>query len=126
MMQQRTHQRYYYLKFKDNTIFRRYVSKTQEAPPVNHQAKLIYHGSYNVLLFRPEWKEKREEILNRDKVFVICKSPENLQVHHRQYHYLIAEECFNNPREYSNSLLITLDDIVKKYWEKMLKFKELK
>ncbi len=107
MMQQRTHRRYYYLKFKDNAIFRRYVSKKQEAP-VNQQAEIIYHGSYNELLFRPEWKEKREEILNRDKACVICKSPENLQVHHRQYHYLKAEERFKNPWEYSNSLLITL------------------
>jgi 5-methylcytosine-specific restriction endonuclease McrA len=67
------------------------------------------HASYGATLFDPRWKEKRQEILKRDQnSCVICNSGENLQVHHRQYHFSRMLNAFNNPWEYDNRLLITL------------------
>ena len=59
--------------------------------------------------FDPEWKAKREEILQRDSnSCVICKRNNELQVHHRQYHFIIRENQFKPPWDYHESLLITL------------------
>ena len=67
------------------------------------------HGSYGSLLFRNEWKDKRKEILNRDKNQCrVCKKEDELQVHHRQYHYSLVLRKYRKPWEYSNKLLITL------------------
>lgn len=67
------------------------------------------HGTYGVLLFTPEWKEKRKEILQRDKhVCRVCSSTEKLQIHHRQYHYSLTLRKFKKPWEYPNKLMITL------------------
>ena len=69
----------------------------------------LNHGSYGFLLFDPRWKAKRLEILERDmKRCVICKSENNLQVHHRQYHFSTILNSFKNPWEYENRLLITI------------------
>lgn len=67
------------------------------------------HGSYGPLLFRKEWKDKRAAILARDgHKCVICSTTENLQVHHRQYHYVIATKEFKPPWDYDDKLLISL------------------
>jgi 5-methylcytosine-specific restriction endonuclease McrA len=67
------------------------------------------HGSYGALLFKPEWRSKRKEILFRDNhSCVICKSNSNLQVHHRQYHFTIKENQFKLPWQYPENLLVTL------------------
>ena len=69
----------------------------------------VKHGSYNALLFDPRWKDKRKEILKRDNYCcIVCKSKENVQVHHRQYHFIRKHKSFKKPWEYSNSLLISL------------------
>lgn len=67
------------------------------------------HGSYGVALFDPKWKLKRKEILERDgNCCKICNSEEELQVHHRQYHFIIYLNTYKNPWEYDNKLLVTL------------------
>lgn len=69
----------------------------------------LNHGGYGAALFDPRWKAKRKEILDRDNNrCIICKSEENLQVHHRQYHFSITLNVFRDPWEYSNRLMITL------------------
>ena len=70
---------------------------------------ILKHGSYNALLFDPRWKEKRLLILQRDNnSCVVCKSKEDVQIHHRQYHFLRKYKAFKKPWDYSDSLLITL------------------
>lgn len=72
------------------------------------------HGTYAATLFDPRWKARRVEILLRDKSAsgvsqcVICKSEEQLQIHHRQYHFSKGRNQFKNPWEYPDYLLITL------------------
>jgi len=67
-------------------IYRRYIniqnqSKETEEPPEKH-------GSYGALLFDKRWKDKRGIILSRDNnQCVICGHGEELEVHHRQYHF---------------------------------------
>ncbi|WP_460680623.1 HNH endonuclease [Mucilaginibacter koreensis] len=67
------------------------------------------HGTYGELLFDERWRSKRAEILIRDKHHcVICGNTEELQVHHRQYHYIKSQNQFKPPWDYVNELLITL------------------
>lgn len=67
------------------------------------------HGTYGATLFDPRWKAKRKLILSRDKdCCVNCQSREDLQVHHRQYHFSRSLNSFLNPWEYNDHLLITL------------------
>lgn len=67
------------------------------------------HGSYGALILHPNWKAKRKEVIERDGFkCVICKSGEDLQVHHRQYHFNKATRQFNAPWDYPGHLLITL------------------
>jgi len=67
------------------------------------------HGSYGALLFDKRWKEKRDLILSRDlNRCVICRSEEELEVHHRQYLFVKSLKKFNPPWEYANNILITL------------------
>lgn len=69
------------------------------------------HGTYGVLLFDKRWIEKRKEILARDdEACVICKGKKDLQIHHRQYHYVKALKQFKAPWDYENHLMITLCD----------------
>ena len=56
------------------------------------------HSSYGALLFRPEWRARRDEILRRDDYtcqFCGCQERSELQVHHRQYHYIAVWICLN-------------------------------
>jgi hypothetical protein len=67
------------------------------------------HGTYGGLLFDPRWKQKRTEILARDGGrCVICTETGDLQVHHRQYHFIKELQCFKVPWDYEDKLLITL------------------
>ena len=106
-----TQSRYKYLNFKNNTIYRRFVQDDTDLKKNNLETKLAdipAHGTYGALLFRPEWRAKRTEILTRDKCCVICNSSDSLHVHHRQYHFVVRENKFKLPWEYSDNLLITL------------------
>jgi len=67
------------------------------------------HGSYGHLLFDDRWRVKRNIILQRDKnQCIICFDTQELQVHHRQYHFIAAVNQFKPPWEYDDHLLITL------------------
>ena len=69
----------------------------------------IVHGTYKQLLFSPQWKEKRKEIIIRDaEKCIICGNTTSLEVHHRQYHYLNQSKTFKAPWDYDDHLLITL------------------
>jgi 5-methylcytosine-specific restriction endonuclease McrA len=67
------------------------------------------HGSYGALILHPNWKAKRKEVIERDQFkCVICGSSKELQVHHRQYHFVKATQKFKVPWDYPGHLLITL------------------
>jgi hypothetical protein len=67
------------------------------------------HGTYGGLLFDQRWKARRSQIVGRDGGrCIICHSTDELQVHHRQYHFLKAENGFKAPWDYEDKLLITL------------------
>lgn len=106
-----TNSRYRYLSFRGNEMYRRFITDNQEIvsnKPANKENIVPPHGTYGELLFRPEWKAKRKEIIERDKCCVVCESSEVLQVHHRQYHFIVRENRFKMPWDYANNLLITL------------------
>jgi len=101
--------KYRYLALSD--VHRRYRSArlTSELHPSKVDQKEFVHGSYGALLFDPRWKAKRLMILKRDtNKCIICKSPENLQIHHRQYHFIKSIKSFSPPWDYEDKLLITL------------------
>lgn len=106
-----TDSRYRFNKMKSNNIYRRY-KQTDESIHLDNlkpiTKEIPAHGSYGALLFTTEWKTKRNEILVRDGKCIICFSAENLQVHHRQYHFIVRENKFKLPWEYEDYLLITL------------------
>ncbi|SER07758.1 HNH endonuclease [Pedobacter rhizosphaerae] len=88
-------------------IYRRYISLKD--PQKTEEQIIKVHGSYGALLFDRRWKDKRLSILERDnKRCVICDFNENLQVHHRQYHYIEMSKKFKVPWDYPDKLLITL------------------
>ncbi|WP_110054076.1 HNH endonuclease [Chitinophaga sp. S165] len=106
---------YKYLLFKGDRSYRRYVQKDvlakfRPAKTKDHASLNVnHHGSYGALLFHPNWKAKRKEILIRDMYRCVhCRSDKDLQVHHRQYHFVVSEQKFRFPWEYPNHLLITL------------------
>lgn len=99
---------YRYLMFENKGIYRRYIDNEKIKEQEEVFSKMETHGTYGGLLFREEWKNKRDEIIKRDGSCKICNSITDLQVHHRQYHFLLKEKKFKLPWEYSNKLLITL------------------
>ncbi len=106
-----TQSRYRHLNFKSNSIYRRFAQVDKNIKQSNLETNPIdipAHGTYGALLFRPEWRAKREQILSRDKSCVICSGGNSLQVHHRQYHFIVRDKKFKLPWEYSENLLITL------------------
>ncbi|GCD78008.1 hypothetical protein JCM31826_14900 [Thermaurantimonas aggregans] len=67
------------------------------------------HGSYGALLLHPEWKKCRERILARDfRKCRNCGSPDELEVHHRQYHFYLSQNKYAEPWNYPDHLMITL------------------
>lgn len=107
-----TNSRYRYLSLQSKSGFRKYSQKGNilENGSLEFNKNIIpAHGTYGALLFRLEWRAKRQQILIRDfRCCVICKSDESLQVHHRQYHFVVQESQFKLPWEYAENLLITL------------------
>jgi len=106
-----TQSRYRYLEFSGSDSYRRFIKNEKNIEttwPKTQEADIPSHGSYAALLFRVEWKAKRIEILNRDQCCVICTANHSLQVHHRQYHFIVSEHRFKNPWEYAGELMITL------------------
>jgi len=106
---------YRYLAFTDDSHYRRYIQIKQPNTKENRMSDQasgpasMTHGSYGALLFHPRWKSKRKEILTRDGHQCIhCKSDKTLQVHHRQYHFIVSQQKFRLPWEYPDHLLITL------------------
>ena len=67
------------------------------------------HGTYGASLLDERWRKKRREILIRDgSQCVNCSARENLQVHHRQYHFQIKLRRYKEPWDYPDVLMITL------------------
>jgi hypothetical protein len=104
-----------YLQFKGDQFYRRYIQEDITAtsspakPPGQGFPNYKSHGSYGALLFHPNWKAKRKEILHRDRYRCVhCHSDQYLQVHHRQYHFKASEQQFRLPWDYPGHLLITL------------------
>lgn len=114
IMNDPTNSGYRYIHFKGMGGYRRYISSGSNTPLEeftlsSYQQNIPAHGSYNAFLFDQRWKTKRQKILKRDDYCcVICKNKENLQVHHRQYHFLIRESQYKPPWDYEDRLLITL------------------
>ena len=109
-----TNSRYRYRVFKSDKSYRRYVQEEkdrsiQSYDLISQNLTIPAHGSYGSLLFDARWKTRRIEILERDtNSCVICQSKSNLQVHHRQYHFMIRSNEFKPPWDYADHLLITL------------------
>lgn len=106
-----TNSRYRFNKMKSSNIYRRYKQvdndiNLETLKPIIKETPA--HGSYGGLLFTVEWKNKRNQILDRDGKCIICSSTQNLQVHHRQYQFIVRENKFKLPWEYEDYLLITL------------------
>ena len=106
---------YKYLQFKDKSIYRRFIQgldsnvANAENTTNKKQTNVPNHGSYGALLFHPKWKARRKEILDRDQHRCInCKSDKQLQIHHRQYHFILSQNRFRFPWDYPDYLLITL------------------
>lgn len=65
--------------------------------------------TYNDLLLRPLWLNKRKKILIRDNNRCRnCGMAKGLHVHHRQYHIIKSTGKFKLPWEYNDRYLITL------------------
>jgi 5-methylcytosine-specific restriction endonuclease McrA len=65
--------------------------------------------TYQSLLKDIRWKAKTLQIKDRDNNKCLnCGSHSNLQVHHRQYHFIKSLNKFKNPWDYSGEILITL------------------
>ena len=107
-----THSRYKYLSLKKSGAYRRFVQdeKQLQAPVMTATDLAIpTHGTYGALLFDPKWRHRRTEILLRDaEACTICKSTDTLQIHHRQYQFVVRQNKFKLPWEYPDYLLITL------------------
>lgn len=111
-------EKYRYLQFNDHPAYRRFVqsgvSKIAQTESLLKKLGLnaTTHGTYGALLFHPKWKAKRMEILTRDgHKCVNCKSDKDLQIHHRQYHFIVSQNQFQLPWDYPDHLLITLCEL---------------
>lgn len=64
---------------------------------------------YGTLLGDIRWKAKSIQIKSRDNHKCRnCGVAKNLQVHHRQYHFVKSLGDFKKPWDYSSDILITL------------------
>ena len=64
---------------------------------------------YQQELNDPQWISFRDEIISRDGgVCRACGSNKDLQVHHKQYHFIEKEQKFVKPWNYNHHYLITL------------------
>lgn len=75
----------------------------------NQPADPEKHGSYKALILHPKWKQRRKEILLRDNHSCVnCGGAKDLQVHHRQYHFILVLKQYKPPWDYPDRLMITL------------------
>jgi len=96
-----------YKPFEESKYARYVKEKRGAALPTTNETPV--HGSYGPLLFRKEWRDRRASILARDGYkCIICNATEDLQVHHRQYHFVLATKEFKPPWNYDDKLLISL------------------
>jgi 5-methylcytosine-specific restriction endonuclease McrA len=64
---------------------------------------------YGELLNDIRWKAKSNQIKKRDgNKCLNCGDSKRLQVHHRQYHYVISLRDYKKPWDYPHDVLITL------------------
>jgi 5-methylcytosine-specific restriction endonuclease McrA len=107
-----TKSRYRYLALEGVGAYRRFIKADDNIESVGvvyRDSNSPTHGTYGALLFDPRWRARRLEILSRDKQqCVICAGSNSLQVHHRQYHFLVNQNQFKMPWDYPDRLLITL------------------
>jgi 5-methylcytosine-specific restriction endonuclease McrA len=69
----------------------------------------IEKSGYDELLSKPEWKNIRLRIINRDNNMCrSCGCTNDLQVHHKQYHKSRTDGEFKKPWQYQEKYLITL------------------
>ena len=108
-----TNSRYRHLAFKTAGPYRRFIqeedNQLESAGLTFRKLDIPVHGSYGALLFTKQWKIRREQILKRDFYScVLCKSKSQLQIHHRQYHFVVQLNQYKLPWEYDDHLLVTL------------------
>lgn len=88
-----------------------------------HEKKIDWKAKYNNYLRSPQWKKRRDEILERDGYRCQwCGSTENLQVHHKCYFKNSRGEMIP-PWEYEDKYLITLCGDCHKWWHETHKMK---
>lgn len=64
---------------------------------------------YRVQLLDPRWRALRDRVIQRDGYQCrSCRSTQELQVHHRQYHLHHLTGAWKKPWEYEMHLLVTL------------------
>jgi hypothetical protein len=100
-------------RYKESAILPVPKNDTNEKAAINsileHPMDPQTHGSYKALILHPKWKLRRKEILHRDRhCCVNCGHTNELQVHHRQYHFILALKQYKTPWDYQDHLLITL------------------
>jgi hypothetical protein len=109
-----TNSRYRHLILKGNSTYRRFISAEdknaiEQSVLEPQEGNTPAHGTYGALLFHPLWRAKRQEILRRDYFkCVICQDENVLQVHHRQYLFIVKQNQFKLPWDYPDHLLISL------------------
>lgn len=69
----------------------------------------MFDTEYGRKLNDVRWKAKCIQIKNRDKGRCKnCGSTKFLNVHHRQYHFVLALNQFKNPWDYPEDVFVTL------------------
>lgn len=69
----------------------------------------MYDSQYFDKLNDIRWKAKSIQIKKRDNNKCLnCGSTKRLNVHHRQYHFILKLNQFKNPWDYPEDVLITL------------------
>ena len=96
---------------------------TEITPVIYRHYRYKAPVTYEELLTREEWREKRAKIMARDNnCCCCCKSQLNLQVHHK-YYLQYPDHKKVLPWEYSDDALITLCDKCHKRWHEKHKVK---
>jgi|SRR5690606_11383290 5-methylcytosine-specific restriction endonuclease McrA len=92
-----------------NTRYKRYTYGKESFASSPEGARDKVHGPYGAMLFDKRWRRKRLEVIARDHGRCrICGTSYNLQVHHRQYHFLKDLQKYKAPWNYSMHLMVTL------------------
>lgn len=96
-----------------------FLGKDNSSPTYNEEVPKSNIDDYNQLLNCNEWKEKRQEILERDNYMCQwCGNKTNLNVHHK-YYAAYPNGVMADPWDYPNKALITLcEDCHKKAHQK--------